>query len=195
MTYTGGTVINAGTLTLAAGASMLGDITINNANLTANAAQQFATNTNLALNGNGTVTLVGTNTINSLVMTAMGLVGNPQITGGTSPVLKITGTTTYNGLTGGIVAWSDSSAGISYIAAALALDLNGSNLTVAVGGFSTQGLQLNTIQSGGTGLGAIIKTGPGALVLNGASTFTGGITLNQGSLIFQTVGTGAGTGP
>lgn len=31
-------------------------------------------------------------------------------------------------------------------------------------------------------------------MLNAASTFTGGLTLNQGSLIFQTVGTGAGTG-
>lgn len=68
---------------------------------------------------------------------------------------------------------------------------------MAVGGFATQGLQLNTIQSGGTGgtsVGSLIKTGPGALVLNAASTFTGGLTLNQGSLIFQTVGTGAGTG-
>ena len=196
MTYTGGTVINTGTLTLAAGASMLGDITLNNANLTASAAQQFATNTNLVLAGTGTVTLVGSNTINSLVMVAMGLASNPQVTGGTSPVLKITGTTTYNGLTGGIVAWSDSSAGIPYISNVLPLDLNGSDLTVAVGGFSTQGLQLNVIQSGGTnGIlgGAIIKTGPGVLELLSIATFTGGIKLNQGSLIFQS-GTGAGTG-
>lgn len=49
------------------------------------------------------------------------------------------------------MAWSDSSAGISYIDTPTALDLNGADLTVAVGGFATQGLQLNTIQSGGTG--------------------------------------------
>lgn len=99
MAYTGGTTINTGTFTLAAGASMLGDIALYNANLTASAAQQFATNTNLLLAGGGAVTLVGSNTINSLVMVAKGLVSNPRITG-TSSVLKITGTTTYNGLTG-----------------------------------------------------------------------------------------------
>ena len=68
-TYTGGTYVNAGTLTLATGttnASIVGNVTLNFANLTEGAAQQFATNANFTTNGGGVITLVGANTMGSL---------------------------------------------------------------------------------------------------------------------------------
>ena len=49
--------------------------------------------------------------------------------------------------------------------------------------------------SGGTG-GSLVKTGKGTLTLSGANTYTGGTTINQGTLsIGNTTGSATGTGP
>ena len=68
--------------------------------------------------------------------------------------------------------------------------------TYVVGGVNTNSIFNGTISDGGAAATALVFNGPGTLTLAGADTFTGGTTVNAGSLIVNTaIGTGTGTGP
>ncbi len=62
------------------------------------------------------------------------------------------------------------------------LDFGAAARTINVSGLSPNGLILSGINIGAGG--SINKTGGGSLILTGASTFTGGVTLSAGSIIF-----------
>jgi len=66
------------------------------------------------------------------------------------------------------------------------IDLNGTTRTITslhtTDGAATSGFTINGIISNSTGTAGLIKTGIGNLRLNGANTYNGGTTLNQGSL-------------
>ena len=85
-------------------------------------------------------------------------------------------TTTY--ADGGIVLFDDSASGVSPIDVSL-------NTTVNPSGVTVNGVNKNYVIGG---LGSIaggaplLKTGAGMLTINGANTFTGGTTLNAGTL-------------
>ena len=90
----------------------------------------------------------------------------------------------------------------STISANLNIRLNNAanNLTFNVGsGTTSDGIDLlvsGIISStgGADALGGIIKTGAGRMVLSGANTFTGGLTIQAGTVKLSTVATAAGAG-
>ena len=68
--------------------------------------------------------------------------------------------------------------------------------TYVVGGVNTNSIFNGTISDGGAAATALVFNGPGTLTLAGADTFTGGTTVNAGSLIVNNAtGSGTGTGP
>jgi fibronectin-binding autotransporter adhesin len=184
-TYGGGTFVNQGTLAIN---SVLpaGALTINNAAVTVGAASNIPAATNITLNGGSTLTYTGTNAVSgNITFNNTGGVATPTITGGTLT------------LTGGITVVNDSFSTTPTIASIL--DLGAAARTINVSGLSPSGLILSGINTGAGG--SIIKTGNGSLILTGASTFTGGVALQAGSLIFgadstpNTVGATVTAGP
>ncbi len=186
-TYTGGTVVNQGTLNLTgttAGFVVIpaGGLTINNATVTQNTnAQQIATSTDVTINGGGALNLTtGANTLNSLTWNNTGGTGNPTVNGG-SGLFTLTSATP-------ITATNDSFATTPVLSGAGGLALSNASPVINVAGLSPNSLNISAVISSAGG--AISKTGAGALTLSGANTFTTGFNLNAGSLIFGVSTTG-----
>ena len=171
-TYTGGTTINGGTLEGNAH-SLQGDI-VNNANLTLN---QFAVGIyNSDISGTGTLTKVNTG------------------------VAALTGSNTYSGETRiqqGTLAFSGSStssknSGVNVSNGAL-LRVSGDNTVRYLRGDGTTRINGGnlTIGDGNSqsfygvveGAGSLTKNGNGTQWLYGTNTYTGGTTINDGTLI------------
>jgi autotransporter-associated beta strand protein len=96
---------------------------------------------------------------------------------------------------GGSTIWlgalfGGSSAGLSGATTATA-----SLTTFVVGGVNTNSVFNGTISDGGAAPTALILNGPGSLTLTGNNTFSGGMTVNGGSLIINSAGTGTGSSP
>lgn len=186
-TYTGGTVLNTGTLTLGASSTLgTGGITVYQATLNQTAGAIIPSQM-LTMNGPGTVNLAGNNTLTGLAFNNLG---------GTSPTVNPTGVLT---LTGGITSTSVNAGAISTIGTGT-LDLNGAGAySINVGAVTVnsqsvapwQGdLLINSvIQNGG-----IVKSGTGNLQLAGQSTFAGGLTVNAGGLVLGASSTPNGIG-
>ncbi|EDY18785.1 autotransporter-associated beta strand repeat protein [Chthoniobacter flavus Ellin428] len=184
-TYTGGTVLNQGTLVIGAtGALGTGGITIGQATLSQTAGGVIPSQA-LTMNGSSTVTLANqANTLTSLTF---------NNNGGSAPTLNATGTLT---LTGSITS-NPSNVGTQSTITTGTVDLNGNNsfaITVnptLVNGQDvapwSAGLIINSIiQNGG-----IVKNGNGMLQLSGQSTFAGGVTVSTGGLIIAGNSTGS----
>ena len=170
--YTGGTMVEQGTLQ--------GTTSGLQGNIVNNAAVMF----DQAGNGSYTGVLSGTG---SLTKTGAGTV---TLTGANS---YIGGTTVNGGVlqlgTGGSLA-----AGSVLTVNGGAFDLNGNNQTVGAlsgsGGTIALGSGTLTANSAGnatlasviSGSGSFVKQGSGTLALTGASTYTGGTTVNEGTL-------------
>ncbi len=190
-TYTGGTVVNAGTLTInaTAGAGTVvipaGGVTLNNANLTmsTNSGQIDASN-DVTINGGGVLTLVGSNTLNSLTFDNMGGTATPTVAVATSLTLSAAAAVnstndnlnTTPTISGTALVLSD---------AAPVINVNA--------GLSPSGLII-TAPLTTTGGGTITKTGDGSLILNGgtAHPLAGGLNVSAGTLVFDDT---AGTNP
>ncbi len=186
-TYTGGTTVNQGTLNLTAttaGAVVIpGNLTIIGGTVTQNTnAQQIAATADVTV-GNGNLNLtVGANTLNSLTFNNTGGAGNPTVNGGTG-LLTLTSATP-------ITATNDSLATTSVLSGAGGIAFTAAP-TITTSGLSTNSLNISGIISAAGG--AITKDGPGSLTLSGANTFTTGVNLVAGSLIFGAAS--AGTPP
>ena len=218
-TYSGGTVINEGTVNL--DGATLGTVTIPAGGLTiigsptaigattvnmVNVGGQIDPSNVVTLLGRSTLNLVGNNTLNSLVFNNNGGEGTPTITN--------VGTLTLTNLNP-ITATSNNALFINTLSGgtiALAQGVNNFNIgAIQTGGVSYTNLGFNTgtiatmsISSiiGQTGLGtSIVKTGNGILQLSGANTFDSGFDLAAGGLIIAagsnitTVNTAPASGP
>lgn len=188
-TYTGNTIISGGTLQLADGGSILGDVT-NNAVLAFNQSTDtrfagvISGTGSLTKQGTGTLALTGANTYSGgttiregtlQVSDASALGTGPLALLGTA-TLRASGTfTASNGITlsasnGGAVSASNGGGGGSFnVDTDAALTLSG-----VIGG-----------------TGALTKVGAGTLILTGANTYGGGTTVTAGTL---QIGNGGTTG-
>ncbi|ELC2557935.1 autotransporter outer membrane beta-barrel domain-containing protein [Salmonella enterica] len=209
--YTGGTTISGGTL-VATNVEALGtgDVT-NNATLELNTGGDFTNNISgsgqVVKSGDETLTLSGSNTytggttINdgTLVATSVEALGSGDVTndavlalntggdfanniGGTGSVVKsgdetltLSGTNSYTGGTtisgGTLVATNVEALGTGDVTNNATLELN-------TGGDFTNNI---------SGNGQVVKSGDDTLTFSGSNTYTGGTTINDGTLIAASV--------
>ena len=218
--YTGATLINAGSISIAADSALgsaptsatAGQLVINGGTLTTTAG--FTLNANrgidLGTSGGQINTTTGTLSYGGIIAGTAGL----QKSG--AGVLVLSGTNTFSGATlisaGTLSIAADSALGTAPVAAALGqLTLNGGTLatTADLTLNSNRGLSLGasggtvdvatgtTVSYGGSvaGGGALTKTGTGTLNFTAASSYTGATAVNEGTFSISNntaLGTGAG---
>ncbi|MBA4015748.1 MAG: hypothetical protein C0483_01025 [Pirellula sp.] len=187
-TYTGGTIVNQGTLTInaTAGANTVvipGDLTLNNANLTMSTnGGQIAATSNVTINGSGVLTLTGANTLNSVTFNNTG--------GGVTPTLTIGTTSLILSSLTPITSINDNYSLTPTVAGTLLTLQDGASISSS--GLSPINLIISAPISTVAATTPLVKTGLGSLVLSSAaSTFANGFNLDQGALIFavNSVGT------
>ena len=180
-TYTGGTVVDQGTLTInaTAGAGTVvipGDLTLNNANLTESTnGGQIAATSNVVLNGSSVLTLAGTsNTLNSVTFNNTG--GNATPTVATGTLLILSSATP-------ITVTNDN---FSFTPTISGTELNlVDGAAISTSGLSADALIISAKITTAASTTPLIKTGTGSLVLSSTtSAFANGFNLDQGSLIF-----------
>jgi fibronectin-binding autotransporter adhesin len=170
-TYSGTTTISAGTIEIGA-AGRLG-------------AGSYAQN----ISNNGTLIYSGTND-----QTLSGILsGTGALTKNAASTLTLSGDNTYSGATtinaGTLEIGNGLTAGS--LNAASAITVNGA-LAFNRSDDITQGTHFSTAAIGGTG--SIVQNGSGTLTLNAANTYSGGTTLNTGTLVIgNTAAAGTGT--
>ncbi|WP_066473305.1 autotransporter-associated beta strand repeat-containing protein [Bosea sp. WAO] len=211
-TYTGDTVINAGTLALGAGGSLAsgGAVNLAGAGASFDISASGAVQTIGALSGvAGTSVTLGANSL------TLGSAANATFGGsisGTGAIVKqdwgtqtLTGTNTYTGgttITAGTLALGAggslaSGGAVNLATAGTSFDISAAGAGQTIGALSgvagtaislgTTGLTLGgaTNQTfGGSigGTGGITKQGAGTQTLTGANAYTGGTTINAGTL-------------
>jgi autotransporter-associated beta strand protein len=192
-TYSGGTIVNQGTLTLlatTAGAIVIpaaGGLTINNATVTQTTNnQQIDPATHVTINGGGVLNLTtGNNTLASLTF------NNPGST--VAPAMNIAATTLTLTANNAITSINDNHAIIPIIsnlgsgpaAGTGTLLLTGSAPVINVGGSAAIGLTISTLLNAGANV--ITKSGTGTLALtSGSSIVAGGFNIDQGMVIVGT---------
>jgi len=183
--FTGGTVINAGGITLGnAKALGVGDVTLNTGG-TLNLGT-FAIANNVIMAGG---TLAGTGTIGGVVATsatvAVGIVGSGVITKTGVGVLELQGN---GGATGDFTGNMTLAAGTIKFTGTGSLGLISSSMANYSGAIANQGV----LEFAGTatqsltgvisGAGSLAVTGGGELLLQGNNTYTGGTTVSAGTL-------------
>lgn len=186
--FTGGTALNAGSLTVGNAAALgSGTLTVGGSGGTLNSSANSTLNNAIALNANLTV-----GGANPLALGGVISGGSNLIKTGSS-ILTLTGHNTYTGPTtvnaGTLVVGSDTALGTGVLNAAhgTTLDANiASSLAnnVNLGGNVTLGGSNELTLTGViAGVGSLIKSGPADLVLNGANTYYGNTALNAGKLV------------
>ena len=196
-TTSGATTVNyGGTLNIGAGG------TINNALVTINNGGNITENATGIIAGTGSVTV------------ATGNIGTITLAGANT----YTGATTVNGgmlnagiasVTGTSGAFGNGSALTLANVVGTGINLNGFDTTIGsitgggvAGGSDTLGANTLTVGTNNTspavyagtvsGTGSLVKVGTGTLLLSGANSYSGGMTVKNGAVILQSA-TGAGT--
>ncbi|WP_144637440.1 autotransporter-associated beta strand repeat-containing protein [Bordetella genomosp. 13] len=223
-TYTGGTTVNAGTVALGAGGSLAatGLVTLANAGAAFDISASGANQTIGGLAGAaGTTVALGTHT---LTLGNAGNQAFGGVIGGTGGLVKqgtgtmtLTGANTYTGTTeikagtlalgaGGSLA---SGGGVNLSGTGAAFDIANSGANQTLGSLNgvagtTVALGAHTLTVGNaaaqayagtiSGTGGLVKQGTGTLTLAGANTYTGGTTINAGTLALGAGGALAATG-
>ncbi|WP_211609961.1 autotransporter-associated beta strand repeat-containing protein [Paraburkholderia haematera] len=197
-TYTGGTLVSGGTLQ-GNTQSLQGGIT-NNASLVFDQASNGTFNGTIS--GTGAVTKQNTGTLTfdttqtygggtsvtggTLTLTGSGVAGTSAITVGSGAALDVQNTLanalTLNG--GGTLEATTGSGSVTGL-----VTLNGSN-TFSTGNSAT--LTVSSVVVDGAPAGALTVNGTGTVALTGVNTFSGGTTINGGTLALTGSGT-AGT--
>jgi autotransporter-associated beta strand protein len=194
-TYSGATTVNAGTLTLGSNTA-IGDtsaVTINGGEI--NVGSQSETVHSMAMNGGALTIGSGTLTLNNASSFTGGTV---TLAGSVNSRLNATGTTTlgnvnfvYNNasnlgdgkglvLGGSILVNAATTANFTNAAAGVGrIELN-ANTTTDVGAGGTMNVAWVVDEFGGAR--SFTKNGTGTLILSAANTYTGGTTLNSGTL-------------
>lgn len=199
-TFTGETVVNAGTLAIGAGGSLSSSTVVNLAaagtgfDISAGGNQSIG-----ALNGVvGSSVSLGAST---LTLNGVGNTNFDGTIGGTGGLIEngpgvqtLDGSNTFaGGVTlnaGGLVLGNNNALGTGTLAVANAVTLD-SNVSVSVTNNIVLGANaaLNLLGSNAmafsgviSGNGALIKSGASTLTLNGANTFSGGTTITAGTL-------------
>jgi autotransporter-associated beta strand protein len=173
-TYTGGTTISAGTLQLGSGGasgSIPGNVVDNGV---------FAINRSDALtfggviSGTGSFQQLGTGT--TILTTANSYSGGTTISAG---VLNVSADHNLGAASGGLTLNGGTlQFGSTFnLANTRTITLNGGGGTFDTDAFNT------TISQRITGVGGLIKTGPGILTLSGSDSYSGGTVINAGILL------------
>jgi fibronectin-binding autotransporter adhesin len=181
-TYTGGTVVNLGTLALNAGGNNAGRI---RSSLTINSGGTVNADNSWALGYGNSGQQVADITMSGGVLNFIGAANN----GGTVvQTITMNGSAItglwqwYGSLTGTPTLTTVANAGSSTISGALLLRENLTTLTLNVAeGAATDDLLISSAISSSTTAG-ITKTGTGQVTLSGANTYTGSTTLSAGTL-------------
>ncbi|MFS2123315.1 autotransporter-associated beta strand repeat-containing protein [Pseudomonas sp. Pseusp97] len=192
-TYFGNTALNVGKLIVGSN-SALGSGALNAAagtTLDTNRAVSLGNQVNLAgamnIGGNADLTLTGTvagagrlvknGAANLYLNGANAYIGGTTLNAGTL-TLGNSSALGFGALTVGGAATLDSSSGLVSVGNAVVL-----NAALSVGG--TQDLTLGGVL---TGIGQLVKNGASKLTLNGVNTYSGGTTLNAGTLTMGNAG-------
>ncbi len=178
--YAGNTTINSGTLQLNGTGTLGGTNVTNNGTLVFNQSIPYAVNG--TINGTGKVTQSGSNvlTLNG----ANGYQGGTSITGGTLKMGSATalGTGGVTITTPGILDVNATGPSIPGISGSGTVDnTNASSTTIILNPASGTSTFTGAIQNTG-GAVTIDKQGAGTQVLNGSDTYTGGTTIDAGTL-------------
>ncbi|MPZ38508.1 MAG: hypothetical protein GEU95_10635, partial [Rhizobiales bacterium] len=180
-TYTGGTIIEAGTLSVSSdgnlGATTGGLIFIGG---TLQNTAAFTTARNITLIGGGTFQTDADLTVNGVISDVIPQVGGALTKTGNG-TLTLTGSNTYSG-------------GTTINAGTLQIGSGGTSGSI-IGDVVNNGNlafdRSNDLSYGGTisGTGALTKLGAGTLTLTGNNTYSGGTTINTGTLQIGNGGT------
>jgi autotransporter-associated beta strand protein len=188
-TYTGGTVIDQGTINLIGSGTggyviPAGGLLIGGAALIENTnAGQIDPSNVVTIRRSSTLTLTGNNTLNSLVFDNNGGVGNPVVNVGTGNTLTLTNNAP-------ITVHNEDAQTVPFINGGTLALVGGVN-TISVDGPTLDGVLYTAINSSLlissniTGAGSsILKTGTGILQLSGQSNF-GNLTVSTGGILIS----------
>ncbi|WP_186420992.1 autotransporter-associated beta strand repeat-containing protein, partial [Bosea sp. CS1GBMeth4] len=213
--YGGGTVVEAGTLTLIEANTLgTGPLTVNGGLLLLDGYDQSVA----GLSGTGGSIDLGSAT---LTTTSAGSASYAGVVTGTGALVKggagtltLTGANTYTGgtvINAGTLALSGTgrlaASGAVTIASGAAFRIDASSMNQTIGSLSGSGsvaLGANTLTFGNAtnqtfagsigGTGGIVKQGSGRQTLTGSNTYTGGTTINAGTLALSGAGSLAASG-
>jgi autotransporter-associated beta strand protein len=184
-TYTGSTIINAGSLQLAAGSlASTGALTVNGGTFDLNGHSQ----TIGALSGTGGAITLGSGTLTTSSSTNSSLAatisGSGSLIKAGTGILSLTGTNTYTG-------------GTTISGGALQIGSGGTSGSLIGNVTNNAALVFNrsdavTFASVISGTGSVAQAGAGTLTLSSASTYTGATSVNAGTL--NVTGAIAGSG-
>jgi outer membrane autotransporter protein len=185
-TFTGGTMLNAGALTLGHNAALgTGGLTVGIASTLTNSTVVTASN-DVTLNANLTVGVTNALRLNGDIGGTGGLIKNGASSLTLGGANNFTGTVALNA--GTLVLASNSALGTGALNAAGGTTLDAAtavtaNNNVNLGGNLTMGGTADLTLTGTVnGIGGLIKNGGANLTLNNANNFLGSVTLNAGSL-------------